>query len=113
MTNVAIGAGRLPPCCQASDRNAICGRCQWRDILVQTKKVPWIINRFDCSEPLPALPIGLGNAISFVAAHEIDVNSGNHRWAQPSKQTTNPPNVCGILGRVQPVCEKIEDKGRT
>src|SRR5215472_11313786 len=77
------------------------------------KKVSRVIDRFDCSEALPSLPIGFGNAISFVPAHEIDVNSRSHRWAQPSKQASNPGSICGIVGRVRPVCEKIEDKRRT
>src|SRR5215831_20320264 len=77
------------------------------------KKVSRVIDRFDCSEALPSLPKGFGNAISFVPAHEIDVNPGSHRWAQPSKQASNPGNICVIAGWVRPVCEKIEDEGRT
>src|SRR5437667_472250 len=81
-------------------RNTTCCRRHWRDILVHMEKVAWIVGCFDRSEALPSTPIGLGNAIAFIATHKIDVNSRNHSWPQLHKQGANPRNICSIVRRV-------------
>jgi hypothetical protein len=49
-----------------------------RDVLVEPKEVAWIIVRFDTYEAFPPFAVGLGYAVIFIAAHEIDVHPRSH-----------------------------------
>jgi hypothetical protein len=50
-----------------------------RDVLVKPKEVAWIIARFNTYEAFPPFEVGLGYAVIFIAAHEIDVHPRSHR----------------------------------
>src|SRR5882757_6205027 len=62
----------------------------WRNVLIQSKEVIWIIGCLDGDQPIPALAIRFGCAIFFVSTHKIYVHSRSHGWAQLRKQISNP-----------------------
>ena len=56
------------------------------NVVVKTEEIIWVVMRLYGRQALPVFTIGLGNAIAFVRAHKVDVNTGSHGGAQFSKQ---------------------------
>src|SRR4029077_5340689 len=82
----------------------------WRNVLVHAEQVFRVVTSLDGHEAFPAVAISLGHAVSFVAAHEVDIDSGHHRWPQPGKQIANPRDIEDIVLRLMPVSEQIHNE---
>src|ERR1700722_5981097 len=84
----------------------------WRDVLIQSKEVIWVIVGLDRDHPLPAFVVGLGHTFLLIAAHEIYVHARLHRRPKAVKDSTDPGNVAGISRSVGPVRQQIHDERR-
>src|SRR3954451_18342266 len=88
----------------------LCGHSKWRYVLIQAKKVPGIIFRFNRNESIPALAIRFVRAVVLVLAHEIDVHARCHGRAKLRKKLANLGDVGSVLCRAEPIAEQVNDK---
>src|SRR6266849_1582642 len=82
----------------------------WRNVLVHAEQVIGIVTRLDGYEAFPAVAISLWHSVGFVAAHKVDIDSGHHRWPQPSEQIADPRDIEDIVFRLMPVSEQIHNE---
>jgi len=84
-----------------------------RDILIQPEEIVRIVLGLYGSQSFPPISICLGNTIAFVPAHEVHIDSRDHRRSQAVEQIPSPVDIVGILARCDPVAQDIDDERRT
>src|SRR6266849_7744048 len=81
-----------------------------RNVFIHAEEIVGIVMRLDGDKTFPAVAISLRHAVIFVAAHEVDIDSGHHRGPQLREQIAYPRDIGGILFRALPVPEQIHNE---
>jgi hypothetical protein len=80
------------------------------DVLVQAEKVRWIVDGFECREPVVVRTISRPDAVVAFCAEVVDVHALLGKRLQRGPRAARPTNVVVRLGRIDPeaVKQKVE-----